>query len=88
MASGRNANRSVVIAFDVVAIVMIVLLLVIVFTAAYARQVKRRACWFGFMFPVTFYQGSFLLLLGAQDHTQPPFVSCVLQAILIYSLPV
>lgn len=81
-------DRSIVFAFDVISIILIVLLLLVVLTAAFSRQVQRRASWFGFMLPVIFYQTSFLLLLGAQNHSQPPFPLCVMQSVLIYALPV
>jgi hypothetical protein len=76
-------------AFDAVSIILIVLLLLVVFTAACSRQIQRRASWYNFMLPVILYQASFLFLLGKQDpNADPPLVSCILQDMLIYSLPV
>ncbi|KAF9446829.1 hypothetical protein P691DRAFT_159136 [Macrolepiota fuliginosa MF-IS2] len=87
MASGEQlADRSIIIAFDIVAFIIITLLLLVIFTAACSRQVKRRFSWFNFMLPVMLYPASFLLLLGAQGHTQHS-ASCTLQAVLIYSIP-
>ncbi|KAF9446822.1 hypothetical protein P691DRAFT_803369 [Macrolepiota fuliginosa MF-IS2] len=80
------AGHSIIIAFDIVAIIIITLLLLVIFTAACSRQVKRRLSWFNFMLPVMFYPASFLLLLGAQGHTQYS-APCTLQAVLIYSIP-
>lgn len=88
VASGEQvADRSIIVAFDVIAIVITTLLLLVIFTATFSRQVKRRPSWFNLMLPSMLYPASFLFLLGAQDHTQPPFASCALQAVLIYSLP-
>lgn len=83
-----DSTPSFVIAFDVLSIIVILLLLAVVLTAACSRQIQRRGSWYNFMLPVTLYQASFLFLLGKQDHSQPPLASCMLQSILIYTLPV
>lgn len=87
MASDGRVNRSVVIVFDVLAFIFLVLLLVVLLTAAVSHQVQRKGSWFNFMLPVALYPASFLLLLGEQNHTQPPFPLCMLQAVLVYALP-
>lgn len=89
--SDGNVDHSLIIGFDVFAIVIILYTMLLMLTAALSRQVQRRASWFNFMLPVMFYAASFFLSIGAQgsqELTNVPHASCVMQAALIYALPV
>ncbi len=89
-----TADPSFILGFDVFAIIIILWSMLVMLTAVLSRQVQRRASWFNFMLPVMFYATSFLLTLGAQglpkrkDMAFKFHASCVMQAALIYALPV
>lgn len=82
-------NHSIIIAFDVFAIILIVLLSLVIITVLVSRQVQREAGWFNFMVPATLYPVAFLFQLGNIKHAQPRYPKlCLTQTILIYALPV
>lgn len=86
-----NVDHSLILGFDFCAIIIILYSMLVMLTAALSRQVQRRASWFNFMLPVMLYAATFLLSLGLQGShrmVQNARVSCVMQAVLIYALPV
>ncbi len=87
-----TADHSLILGFDIFAIFIILYAMLVMLTAALSRQVQRRASWFNFMLPVMFYATSFLISLGSQgspvEKDAVPRASCVMQAALIYALPV
>jgi hypothetical protein len=83
------SNRSIIIAFDVTAAFVSLLLLLLTATAVFSKRVTRRGNWFNFIVPTAVYPATYLLQLGKQGHTQPPSNSlCITQALLIYAFPV
>jgi len=86
-----NVDHSLILGFDVFAIIIILYSMLVMLTAALSRQVQRRASWFNFMLPVMLYAATFLLSLGSQGSPEAirhAYVSCIMQAVLIYALPV
>ncbi|KAJ7431779.1 hypothetical protein B0H11DRAFT_2128769 [Mycena galericulata] len=65
----------------------VVFLALIVATAYFSPTVHRSELWFRHIIAWIVYSAAFLLLIGHQEGSNPPFGLCLFQAALIYAVP-
>lgn len=73
--------------FNTFAIMGACLILVALAPALFSSRVPRSGVWFCVLTSWLVYSVSFLLLIGKQTGSEPPFGLCFLQAALIYAAP-
>ncbi|KAJ7590627.1 hypothetical protein C8J56DRAFT_538345 [Mycena floridula] len=86
-ASSDSSFRNPVLAFDTLAFAGFFLLALVLIPVILFKQVPRNRTWFGLILGWMLYSVSYILILGRQFGPAPPFGLCMLQAILIYTMP-
>ncbi|KAJ8701448.1 hypothetical protein PTI98_000229 [Pleurotus ostreatus] len=87
VAEASTSNITLVAIFDFTQIFGLVLLGIVLLTAALAPSIRRSPAWFNFLSTWVLSCISYLVTLGQQTGEEPGFSVCLLQAMLVYAAP-
>lgn len=73
--------------FDSLGFIALVLLSMMLISVIMQRKIHRNKTWFSLMVSWMIYTLSFLLFIGEQFSSEPPFGFCLFQAALIHACP-